>query len=90
MTVLTVIAGAVDAVSFLTLGKVFCALVTGNVLFAPAGEGDVPVARAAAASPGSRRAPRPARRPSPGSPRGDAPTVREATPHGTHPAHLPA
>lgn len=52
MTVLTVIAGAVDAVSFLTLGKVFCALVTGNVLFpsfAPAGEGDVPVARAVAA-----------------------------------------
>ncbi|WP_428837958.1 DUF1275 family protein [Streptomyces tunisiensis] len=52
MTVLTVIAGAVDAVSFLTLGEVFCARVTGNVLFlsfAPAGEGDVPVARAAAA-----------------------------------------
>ncbi|MEU2992144.1 DUF1275 family protein [Streptomyces griseoincarnatus] len=52
MTVLTVIAGAVDAVSFLTLGKVFCARVTGNALFpsfAPAGEGDVPVARAAAA-----------------------------------------
>ncbi|MFC8838807.1 DUF1275 family protein [Streptomyces griseoincarnatus] len=55
MTVLTVIAGAVgavDAVSFLTLGKVFCARVTGNVLFlsfASAGEGDVPVARAAAA-----------------------------------------
>ncbi|MGM7444664.1 DUF1275 family protein, partial [Streptomyces tunisiensis] len=46
MTVLTVIAGAVgavDAVSFLTLGEVFCARVTGNVLFlsfAPAGEGD--------------------------------------------------
>ncbi|MFD8846007.1 DUF1275 family protein [Streptomyces pseudogriseolus] len=42
MTVLTVIAGAVDAVSFLTLGKVFCALATGNVLFlsfGPAGEG---------------------------------------------------
>ncbi|WP_346153016.1 DUF1275 family protein [Streptomyces labedae] len=40
LTVLTVIAGAVDAVSFLTLGKVFCALVTGNALFpsfAPAG-----------------------------------------------------
>ncbi|MCP8708330.1 DUF1275 family protein [Streptomyces cellulosae] len=33
MTVLTVIAGAVDAVSFLTLAKVFCALVTGDVLF---------------------------------------------------------
>ncbi len=33
---------AVDAVSFLTLGKVFCALATGNVLFlsfGPAGEG---------------------------------------------------
>ncbi|MCM2512976.1 DUF1275 domain-containing protein [Streptomyces griseoincarnatus] len=46
------IAGAVDAVSFLTLGMVFCARVTGNALFpsfAPAGEGDVPVARAAAA-----------------------------------------
>ncbi|MGV9871989.1 DUF1275 family protein [Streptomyces cellulosae] len=52
MTVLTVIAGAVDAVSFLTPGKVFRALVTGNVRFpsfAPAGAGDVPVARAAAA-----------------------------------------
>ncbi|MET8596052.1 YoaK family protein [Streptomyces althioticus] len=52
MTVLTVISGAVDAVSFLTLGKVFCALVTGNVLFlsfALAGEGDVPVERAATA-----------------------------------------
>ncbi|PNG22660.1 DUF1275 family protein [Streptomyces cahuitamycinicus] len=33
MTVLTVLAGAVDAVSFLTMGKVFCALATGNVLF---------------------------------------------------------
>lgn len=52
MTVLTVTADAVDAVSFLTPGKVFRALVTGNVQFpsfAPAGEGDVPVARAAAA-----------------------------------------
>ncbi|MEV5090600.1 DUF1275 family protein, partial [Streptomyces griseoincarnatus] len=55
MTVLTVIAGAVDAVdavSFLTLGEVFCARMTGNALFlsfAPAGKGDVPVARAAAA-----------------------------------------
>ncbi|MFE2433904.1 DUF1275 family protein, partial [Streptomyces sp. NPDC059409] len=44
MTVLTVVAGAVDAVSFLTMGKVFCALATGNVLFlscarARAGEG---------------------------------------------------
>ncbi len=91
MTVLTVIAGAVDAVSFLTLGKVFCALVTGNVLFAPAGEGDVPVARAAAAV-----AAFPAGA-APGAPalaglaaRGCAPPVREATPRGTHPAHLPA
>ncbi|NEA82968.1 DUF1275 domain-containing protein, partial [Actinospica acidiphila] len=36
MTVLTVIAGAVgavDAVSFLTLGMVFCARMTGNALF---------------------------------------------------------
>ncbi|WP_437002170.1 YoaK family protein [Streptomyces sp. enrichment culture] len=52
MTVLTVVAGAVDAVSFLTMGKVFCALATGNVLFlsfALAGEGDVPVARPATA-----------------------------------------
>lgn len=41
-TVLTVTAGAVDAVSFLTPGKVFRALVTGNVQFpsfAPAGGG---------------------------------------------------
>ncbi|MEG3629708.1 YoaK family protein [Streptomyces poriticola] len=52
MAGLTVLAGAVDAVSFLTLGKVFCALATGNVLFlafALAGEGDVPVARPAIA-----------------------------------------
>ncbi|MFJ5998972.1 YoaK family protein [Streptomyces sp. NPDC092370] len=52
MTVLTVLAGAVDAVSFLTMGKVFCALATGNVLFlsfALAGEGVVPVARPATA-----------------------------------------
>ncbi|MEV8593605.1 YoaK family protein [Streptomyces sp. NPDC052012] len=52
MTVLTVLAGAVDAVSFLTMGHVFCALATGNVLFlsfALAGEGDVPVARPATA-----------------------------------------
>ncbi|MET9757861.1 YoaK family protein [Streptomyces sp. NPDC006372] len=52
MTVLTVLAGAVDAVSFLTMGKVFCALLTGNVLFlsfALAGEGQVPVARPAVA-----------------------------------------
>ncbi|MFF7731456.1 DUF1275 family protein [Streptomyces sp. NPDC007984] len=52
MTVLTVLAGAVDAVSFLTMGKVFCALATGNVLFLSfglAGESDVPVARPAVA-----------------------------------------
>ncbi|MFC7010559.1 YoaK family protein [Streptomyces viridiviolaceus] len=52
MTVLTVLAGAVDAVSFLTMGKVFCALATGNVLFlafALAGEGEVPVERPATA-----------------------------------------
>ncbi|MFC9502086.1 YoaK family protein [Streptomyces sp. NPDC057002] len=52
MTVLTLLAGAVDAISFLTMGKVFCALATGNVLFlsfALAGEGDVPVARPATA-----------------------------------------
>ncbi|MFE0470829.1 YoaK family protein [Streptomyces sp. NPDC058947] len=52
LTVLTVLAGAVDAVSFLTMGKVFCALATGNVLFlsfALAGEGDVSVARPATA-----------------------------------------
>ncbi|MDQ0710876.1 uncharacterized membrane protein YoaK (UPF0700 family) [Streptomyces luteogriseus] len=52
MTVLTVPAGAVDAVSFLTMGKAFCALATGNVLFPSfglAGEGDVPVARPAIA-----------------------------------------
>jgi uncharacterized membrane protein YoaK (UPF0700 family) len=39
-------------VSFLTMGKVFCALATGNVLFLSfglAGEGDVPVARPAIA-----------------------------------------
>ncbi|WP_344014895.1 YoaK family protein [Streptomyces thermospinosisporus] len=50
MGLLTVLAGAVDAISFLTMGHVFCALVTGNVLFlsfALAGEGDVPVARPA-------------------------------------------
>ncbi|MFD8150346.1 DUF1275 family protein [Streptomyces sp. NPDC059720] len=48
MTALTVLAGAVDAISFLTMGKVFCALATGNVLFlsfALAGDGDIPVAR---------------------------------------------
>lgn len=33
MTTLTVLAGAVDAVSFLTMGHVFTALATGNVLF---------------------------------------------------------
>ncbi|MGW0815973.1 YoaK family protein [Streptomyces viridiviolaceus] len=52
MTVLTALAGAVDAVSFLTMGKVFCAPATGNVLFlafALAGEGEVPVERPATA-----------------------------------------
>ncbi|MGR4851925.1 DUF1275 family protein [Streptomyces sp. LARHCF252] len=42
MTVLTMPAGAVDAVSFLTMGEVFCALATGSVLFlsfALAGDG---------------------------------------------------
>jgi uncharacterized membrane protein YoaK (UPF0700 family) len=50
MATLTVLAGAVDAVSFLTMGKVFTALATGNLLFlafAVAGEGQVPVARPA-------------------------------------------
>ncbi|MFF3614958.1 YoaK family protein [Streptomyces sp. NPDC002580] len=52
MATLTVLAGAVDAVSFLTMGHVFTALATGNVLFlsfAVAGEGQVPVARPAIA-----------------------------------------
>ncbi|WP_328348463.1 DUF1275 family protein [Streptomyces violaceus] len=44
--------GAVEAVSFLTMGKVFCAPATGKVLFlsfALSGEGDVRVARPATA-----------------------------------------
>ncbi|MGW0969544.1 YoaK family protein [Streptomyces sp. NPDC002516] len=52
MATLTVLAGAVDAVSFLTMGHVFTALATGNLLFlsfAVAGEGDLPVARPALA-----------------------------------------
>ncbi|MET9900522.1 YoaK family protein [Streptomyces sp. NPDC006446] len=52
MATLTVLAGAVDAVSFLTMGHVFTALATGNLLFlsfAVAGEGQVPVARPAIA-----------------------------------------
>ncbi|MFD6555761.1 YoaK family protein [Streptomyces sp. NPDC058398] len=52
MATLTVLAGAADAVSFLTMGHVFTALATGNVLFlsfAVAGEGQVPVARPAIA-----------------------------------------
>ncbi len=90
MTVLTVIAGAVDAVSFLTLGKVFCALVTGNVLFAPAGEGDVPVARAAAAVAAFPAGAAPGAPALAGLAARGCPPVREATPRGTHPAHLPA
>ena len=52
MATLTVLAGAVDAVSFLTMGHVFTALATGNVLFlafAVAGEGQVTVGRTASA-----------------------------------------
>ncbi|MEU0431648.1 YoaK family protein [Streptomyces sp. NPDC006290] len=52
MATITVLAGAVDAVSFLTMGHVFTALATGNLLFlsfAVAGEGQVPVARPAIA-----------------------------------------
>ncbi|WP_192582558.1 MULTISPECIES: YoaK family protein [Streptomyces] len=52
MATLTVLAGAVDAVSFLTMGHVFTALATGNLLFlsfAVAGEGELPVARPAVA-----------------------------------------
>lgn len=52
MATLTVLAGVVDAVSFLTMGHVFTALATGNLLFlsfAVAGEGQVPVARPAIA-----------------------------------------
>ncbi|MFE5919195.1 YoaK family protein [Streptomyces sp. NPDC056468] len=49
---LTVVAGAVDAITFLTMGHLFAALTTGNLLFlsfALVGEGQVPVARPAAA-----------------------------------------
>ncbi|MER6436241.1 MULTISPECIES: YoaK family protein [unclassified Streptomyces] len=52
MTVLTVVAGAVDAITFLTMGHVFAALETGNVLFltfALAGSGPVSVVRPAVA-----------------------------------------
>ncbi|MGW1068742.1 YoaK family protein [Streptomyces aureus] len=52
MATLTVLAGAVDAISFLTMGHVFTALATGNLLFlsfAVAGEGELPVARPAIA-----------------------------------------
>jgi hypothetical protein len=48
MTVLTVTAGAVDVISFLSLGQVFTALQTGNVLFLSfslAGMGSVPAWR---------------------------------------------
>ncbi|MGD1218367.1 YoaK family protein [Streptomyces krungchingensis] len=50
MATLTVLAGAVDAVSFLTMGHVFTALATGNLLFlafAVAEAGQLPVARPA-------------------------------------------
>ncbi|GAA2742011.1 YoaK family protein [Kitasatospora cinereorecta] len=50
LTVLTVTTGAVDALTFLGLGRAFAALATGNVLllsFAVAGEPDTPVARPA-------------------------------------------
>src|SRR6476660_9081456 len=52
MAVLTVTAGAVDAISFLGLGQVFTALATGNLLFlafALGGQGSVPVERPAIA-----------------------------------------
>ena len=52
MGVLTVTAGAVDAISFLALGQVFTALATGNLLFlafALGGQGSVPVERPAIA-----------------------------------------
>ena len=52
MAVLTVTAGAVDAISFLALGQVFTALATGNLLFlafALGGQGAVPVERPAIA-----------------------------------------
>ncbi|MFJ8006294.1 YoaK family protein [Streptomyces fagopyri] len=48
MTVLTVVAGAIDAITFLTMGRVFAALETGNVLFltfAVAGSGHVSAVR---------------------------------------------
>lgn len=48
MTVLTVVAGAIDAITFLTMGRVFAALETGNVLFltfAVAGSGRVSAVR---------------------------------------------
>ncbi|MEU9473367.1 YoaK family protein [Streptomyces avermitilis] len=52
MTVLTMVAGAVDAITFLTMGQVFAALETGNVLFltfASAGSGQVSAIRPAVA-----------------------------------------
>src|SRR6185437_16527444 len=52
MAVLTVTAGAIDAISFLALGHVFTALATGNLLFlafALGGQGAVPVERPAIA-----------------------------------------
>ncbi|MFG2310450.1 YoaK family protein [Streptomyces sp. NPDC048566] len=52
MATLTVLAGAVDAVSFLTMGHVFTALATGNVLFlafAVADEGQTTVVLTATA-----------------------------------------
>ncbi|MFH0522179.1 DUF1275 family protein [Streptomyces sp. M41] len=52
MAGLTVVAGAVGAITFLTMGHLFAALTTGNLLFlsfALAGEGQLPVARPAAA-----------------------------------------
>ncbi|GAA2447361.1 YoaK family protein [Streptomyces macrosporus] len=52
MTALTVVAGAVDAIGFLTMGQVFTALATGNLVFlsfALVGEGRVPVVRPAVA-----------------------------------------
>ncbi|MFE9255808.1 YoaK family protein [Streptomyces sp. NPDC006879] len=52
MAVLTVVAGAVDAITFLTMGQVFAALVTGNVLllsFALAGDNHISVGRSAVA-----------------------------------------
>ncbi|MGW1893219.1 YoaK family protein [Streptomyces sp. NPDC002004] len=52
MATLTVLAGAIDAISFLALGHVFTALATGNLLFlsfALAGHGHVPAARPAVA-----------------------------------------